>query len=157
MRLAGVVTASNRASAGVYQDTSGQLLSEGLADLGFSVIDAIVVPDEMAAIQKAISNLIDRGARLVVTTGGTGISPRDVTPEATAPLLDRMLPGIPEALRAAARDRVPTTDLSRGLAGISGRTLVVNLPGSPGAVRDGLAVLGRLAGHVIDQLDGVDH
>jgi molybdenum cofactor biosynthesis protein B len=157
MRLAGVVTASNRASAGVYQDTSGQLLSEGLADLGFSVIDAIVVPDEMAAIQKAISNLIDRGARLVVTTGGTGISPRDVTPEATAPLLDRMLPGIPEALRAAARDRVPTTDLSRGLAGISGRTLVVNLPGSPGAVRDGLAVLGQLAGHVIDQLDGVDH
>lgn len=157
MRTAGVVTASNRASAGVYQDTSGAILVDGLTSLGYEVIEAVVVPDDAAAIRAAITAMIERGARLVVTTGGTGVSPMDVTPEATTPLLDRMLPGIPEALRAAARDQVPTADLSRGVAGISGRTLVVNLPGSPGAVRDGLAVLARVAGHVLDQVDGLDH
>lgn len=157
MRPAGIVTASNRASAGVYADTSGSVLADGLAAIGYDVIDAIVVPDDVTAIRTAISGLIARGARLVVTTGGTGVSPTDTTPEATAPLLDKLLPGIPEALRAAARDRVPTADLSRGLAGVSGQSLVVNLPGSPGAVRDALPILDRLAGHVLDQIDGVDH
>jgi molybdenum cofactor synthesis domain-containing protein len=108
-------------------------------------------------IADAIRTAIADGAMLVLTTGGTGVTPTDVTPEATAPLLDRPIPGIADTLRAAARDRVPTSVLSRGLAGLSGGSLVVNLPGSPGGARDGLAVLGPLVGHLLDQAHGGDH
>ena len=94
---------------------------------------------------------------LIVTTGGTGVSPHDVTPEATAPLIEKLILGIPEALRAHSRDRVPTTDLSRGLAGVTGQSLIINLPGSPGGVKDGLVIIERLAGHVHDQVAGIDH
>ena len=92
-----------------------------------------------------------------MTTGGTGVSPHDVTPEATAPLIEKLILGIPEALRAHSRDRVPTTDLSRGLAGVTGQSLIINLPGSPGGVKDGLVIIERLAGHVHDQVAGIDH
>ena len=92
-----------------------------------------------------------------MTTGGTGVSPHDVTPEATAPLIEKLILGIPEALRAYSRDRVPTTDLSRGLAGVTGQSLIINLPGSPGGVKDGLVIIERLAGHVHDQVAGIDH
>lgn len=156
MRRATVITASNRASAGVYEDRSGDILRAGLVELGFDVAAPIVVPDDIDRIQAAIRGALG-SSDLIVTTGGTGISRMDVTPEATAPLIERLLPGIPEALRAAAREAVPTADISRGLAGVTGRTLIINLPGSPGAVRDGLVVIGRLAGHVLDQLAGVDH
>lgn len=157
MRTARVVTASNRASAGVYEDRSGDILRQGLVELGYDVTEPVVVPDDIAAIQGALRAALADRVDLVVTTGGTGISQFDVTPEATGPLLERQLPGIPEALRAAAREAVPTADLSRGLAGVTGHSLIINLPGSPGAVRDGLAVISRLAGHVLDQLAGVDH
>ena len=157
LRTAVVITASNRASAGVYADTSGEILAAGLTKLGYELKDPIVIPDNISQIQAAIELSLAGKVDLIVTTGGTGVSPHDVTPEATAPLIKKLLPGIPEAFRAYSRDRVPTTDLSRGLAGVTGSSLIINLPGSPGGVKDGLVSIERLAGHVHDQIAGVDH
>ena len=157
LRTAVVITASNRASAGVYADTSGEILATGLTKLGYELKDPIVIPDNISQIQAAIELSLVGKVDLIVTTGGTGVSPHDVTPEATAPLIKKLLPGIPEAFRAYSRDRVPTTDLSRGLAGVTGSSLIINLPGSPGGVKDGLVIIERLAGHVHDQIAGVDH
>ena len=157
VRTAVVITASNRASAGVYADTSGEILAAGLTKLGYELKDPIVIPDNISQIQAAIELSLAGKVDLIVTTGGTGVSPHDVTPEATAPLIKKLLPGIPEAFRAYSRDLVPTTDLSRGLAGVTGSSLIINLPGSPGGVKDGLVIIERLAGHVHDQIAGVDH
>jgi molybdenum cofactor synthesis domain-containing protein len=157
VRTAVVITASNRASAGVYADTSGEILAAGLTKLGYELKDPIVIPDNISQIQAAIELSLAGNVDLIVTTGGTGVSPHDVTPEATAPLIKKLLPGIPEAFRAFSRDRVPTTDLSRGLAGVTGSSLIINLPGSPGGVKDGLVIIERLAGHIHDQIAGVDH
>ena len=157
VRTAVVITASNRASAGVYADTSGEILAAGLTKLGYELKDPIVIPDNISQIQAAIELSLAGKVDLIVTTGGTGVSPHDVTPEATAPLIKKLLPGIPEAFRAYSRDRVPTTDLSRGLAGVTGSSLIINLPGSPGGVKDGLVIIERWAGHVHDQIAGVDH
>ena len=157
LRTAVVITASNRASAGVYADTSGEILAAGLTKLGYELKDPIVIPDNVSQIQAAIELSLAGKVDLIVTTGGTGVSPHDVTPEATAPLIKKLLPGIPEAFRAYSRDRVPTTDLSRGLAGVTDSSLIINLPGSPGGVKDGLVIIERLAGHVHDQIAGVDH
>jgi molybdenum cofactor synthesis domain-containing protein len=157
VRTAVVITASNRASAGVYADTSGEILAAGLTKLGYELKDPIVIPDNISQIQAAIELSLAGNVDLIVTTGGTGVSPHDVTPEATAPLIKKLLPGIPEAFRAYSRDRVPTTDLSRGLAGVTGSSLIINLPGSPGGVKDGLVIIERLAGHIHDQIAGVDH
>ena len=157
IRTAVVITASNRASAGVYADTSGEILAAGLTKLGYVLKDPIVIPDNISQIQAAIELSLAGKVDLIVTTGGTGVSPHDVTPEATAPLTKKLLPGIPEAFRAYSRDRVPTTDLSRGLAGVTGSSLIINLPGSPAGVKDGLVIIERLAGHVHDQIAGVDH
>lgn len=115
------------------------------------------MPDSVSHIGAEIARAIDAKIELIVTTGGTGVSPTDVTPEATAPLIQKSLPGFHEALRAYSREKVPTTDLSRGLAGTAEHSLIINLPGSPGGVRDGLVIIERLAMHAISQMAGEDH
>ena len=157
MRSAIVITASNRAVAGVYKDLSGGALKIGLENLGYQVLGHKLVQDDLHQIATTIKSAIEEEIDLIVTTGGTGISPTDVTPEATKPLIQKMLPGFAEALRAYSREKIPTADLTRGLAGVTGKSLIINLPGSPGAVRDGLVIIERLAPHIHDQLAGHDH
>ena len=152
-----VVTASNRAAAGVYADRSGEALAEGLRALGFEVDGPHVRPDDVDQLAEVLREAVANGADVVLTTGGTGLSPTDVTPEATRAVLEREAPGIAEAVRRYGEGKVPTSVLSRGVAGTAGRTLLVNLPGSTGGVKDGLAVLGPLLPHVVSQLRGGDH
>jgi molybdenum cofactor synthesis domain-containing protein len=156
MRRAMVVTVSNRASKGVYEDTTGPVIVERLAELGFAAAGPEVVPDG-TPVEAALLRVLSLGYDLVVTTGGTGISPTDQTPEMTRRVLDYEVPGIAEAIRAEGLPKVPTAALSRGIAGVAGHTLIVNLPGSVGGVRDGMAVLSRIVGHALDQLHGGDH
>jgi molybdopterin adenylyltransferase len=147
---AAVVTVSDRVARGEAKDGSGDLLANLLADEGYDVVRR-VVPDDRAEIAHALRELA-RDCRLVLTTGGTGLAPRDVTPEATRDVLDRPAPGIAEALRADSRAKTPHGLLSRGLAGTAGRALVVNLPGSTGGCRDGFEVLRPALGHALGLL-----
>lgn len=156
MRRAHVITASNRAAAGVYPDRGGPLVVAWLRERGYQVPDATVAPDGLP-VGDALRAAVADGVDVVVTTGGTGISPTDATPEVTRELLDFEIPGLADAIRAAGAPAVPTAVLSRGLAGVAGRTLVVNLPGSTGGVRDGLAVLDGVLDHAVDQIRGGDH
>jgi molybdenum cofactor synthesis domain-containing protein len=156
-RRALVVTVSNRAAAGVYADRGGPPLVDGLAGLGFAVEGPQIVPDG-DPVEKALRDAVAAGYAVVVTTGGTGLTPLDLTPEMTRRVVDREVPGLAEAIRAhGVAKGVPTAVLSRGVAGLAGTTLVVNLPGSPGGVKDALAVLGPVLGHAVDQIHGGDH
>ncbi|MGH4014411.1 MAG: molybdenum cofactor biosynthesis protein MoaE [Pseudonocardiaceae bacterium] len=155
-RRAVVVVASNRAAAGVYADRTGPIIVGWLRERGYQTPDPVVVPDG-SPVRDAVAGAVADAVDVVLTTGGTGISPTDRTPEATEPLLDRPLPGLAGAIRSAGLPQVPTAVLSRGLAGVAGRTLVVNLPGSTGGVRDGLGVLDGVLEHAVEQLHGADH
>jgi molybdenum cofactor synthesis domain-containing protein len=153
-----VITVSNRASAGIYADKSGPLLVDLLRDqAGCEVVDGPVVVPDGESVELALLDGVRAGYEVIVTTGGTGLTPMDLTPEMTARVISREVPGIAEAIRQANRDKVPASILSRGLAGQAGNTLIVNLPGSSGGVRDGITVLAPILQHAVEQIRGGDH
>jgi molybdenum cofactor synthesis domain-containing protein len=152
------VTVSNRAAAGVYEDRSGPVLVELLREAGCDVVDGPLVIPDGEAVEQVLRDSVTAEYDVAVTTGGTGLTPGDLTPEMTRRVIDREIPGIPEALRAAgAAAGVPSAILSRGLAGVASRTLIINLPGSSGGVRDGMKVLRPILVHAVDQIRGGDH
>jgi molybdenum cofactor synthesis domain-containing protein len=155
-RSARVVIASTRAAAGAYEDRCGPIIVEWLAARGFTVTAPVLVADG-SPVRHALRAAIDEKVDLVITSGGTGISPTDATPQVTVGMLDYQIPGLADAIRGSGLPQVPTAVLSRGVCGVAGRTLVVNLPGSSGGVRDGLAVLAGVLDHALDQLTGKDH
>jgi molybdenum cofactor synthesis domain-containing protein len=152
------ITVSNRASAGIYEDRSGPVLVELLRQAGCDIVDGPLVIPDGEAVEQVLRDSVTAEYDVAVTTGGTGLTPTDQTPEMTRRVIDREIPGIPEALRqAGATAGIPSAILSRGLAGVASRTLIVNLPGSSGGVRDGMAVLRQVLVHAVDQIRGGDH
>ncbi|AKE42238.1 molybdenum cofactor biosynthesis protein [Corynebacterium kutscheri] len=159
---ASVITCSDRAAANIYEDRSGPILREALAELGFSVAEATIVPDDKQLISQAIHNAVTAGNRIIITTGGTGISPTDLTTEVTKELITYEIPGIMEGVRRFGSEKEPRALLSRGVAGVIQRenaltAVIINAPGSRGGARDTIAVVGPLLEHIVEQLDGVDH
>lgn len=152
-RRAGIIIASTRAASGTYVDRSAPIIGQWLEGHGFDVTEPAIVPDG-EAVGAALRTLLASAPALIITSGGTGLAPDDRTPEMTAPLLDREIPGIMEAIRAAGRAATPFAALSRGHAGTIGKTLVLNLPGSPSGVRDALGVLDPLIQHLCEQIEG---
>ena len=159
MTRAAVVTVSDRSSRGERSDESGPVAVAALREAGFECADAVVVPDGADSVERALQAEIVAGVKLIVTTGGTGVSPRDQTPEGTARVVTRQVPGLAEELRRRGAAEKPAGMLTRGVAGVVDPhgVLVVNLPGSPGGVADGMPVVLSVASHVLDQLGGGDH
>lgn len=158
MNTAGIVTVSDTRSKGVRADTATPLVRSRLEAVGFLVQEAVLVPDEREQIQAALIDMADQlHLALVVTIGGTGFGPRDVTPEATRGVIERDVPGLPEAMRVSTATRTPLAWLSRGIAGIRGRTLMVNLPGNPQGAEECLRVLLPLVPHALEMMDGHSH
>ncbi|MGB7448691.1 MAG: MogA/MoaB family molybdenum cofactor biosynthesis protein [Ornithinimicrobium sp.] len=163
MGRACAITVSDRTSDGTREDTSGRLLAQLLVEAGFEVSGPVVVPDGVETVAAAVQDAVDDRVLLVVTTGGTGIGPRDLTPEASKTLITRDMPGMAELLRREGAKQTPYAAVSRGLVGVidhqnrSGGTLVVNLPGRPAGVQEGMDVLAPLLPHVLSQLRGYDH
>lgn len=154
---AAVITVSDRSARGERADASGPIAVAALRDAGFDCDDAAVIPDGADSVETTLRETLQRGTRIIITTGGTGISPRDRTPEGTARVLDHELPGIAEELRRRATAEKPGGMLSRGLAGIAGTAIIVNLPGSTAAVTDGMRLVLEVAHHALGQLEGEDH
>ena len=152
-----VITASTRAAAGTRADTSGEIIAAALTELGLACSPNVLIPDG-PMVADAITSAVAAGHDLVITTGGTGLTPTDLTPEFTAPLLDREIPGIADAIRAhGIVNGIPTAALSRGVAGQIGKSIVVNAPGSPGGAKDAVAVIAPIVIHALDQINGGDH
>jgi molybdenum cofactor synthesis domain-containing protein len=152
-----VITISTRAAAGVYEDRSGPIIATALDDLGLKVEGPVIVPDG-DAVGVALRDAVRAGYAVVITSGGTGLSPHDHTPEQTRAVVQREVPQLAAAIARYGVDHgVPTAVLSRGVVGVAGRTLIVNLPGSSGGARDGMAVLGPVLRHAVSQLEGGDH
>ena len=152
---AAVICASDRCFQGLRKDVSSPIIAEMLTGQGYEITATVMLPDDYEALQKAMANIADEGsADLIVTTGGTGLAPRDITPEATAAVIDRAVPGIPEAMRAESMKITPHGMLSRGIAGIRKRTLIINLPGSPRAVKENLSCILPALDHALLMLTG---
>jgi molybdopterin adenylyltransferase len=152
-----VITISDKGARGEREDTSGPLLAEGLQELGAHIVQRVLVPDEPEVIRQTLAELADSGGvDLIVTTGGTGASPRDHTPEATRSVIEREMPGLAELLRWKGYESTPRAVLSRGVAGLRGQCLIINLAGSRGAVRDGIAALAPVLAHALQMTQGVD-
>lgn len=160
MTRAAVITCSDRASRDIYEDRSGPILRDALTELGFEVAEPVIVPDDATRIREAVLAAQREGSRIIFTTGGTGVGPRDVTVEAVRELISLELPGLMDAVRRLGAEKEPRALLSRGLAGVmegTPRVVIINAPGSRGGARDTIAVVGPLLQHLVEQLDGADH